>query len=131
MRKNASIHEILKAHPDLNAFRTNIDTAGALQTEIKKILPETFKNKIVTVLTTRQDLTIYAENQIIGAKIRQKCPTILSHIQRTEDFKQIEAIDIKITPTDKSSPFSKQGLVRHTHVSLKSIEEMRVKLNKT
>ena len=130
MLKNANIHEILKSHPDLDEFRTNINAAEAIQAEIKKILPQTMKNKIAIVLATPKKLTIYADSQTIGAKLRQKFPTILRTIQSMEAHKLIEAIDIKVAPTDKAAPNIKRDWVRHTQISLTSIEQMKAKLTK-
>lgn len=128
MLKNPNIHEILKNHPDLDSFQANIRIAKGIQKEINKILPQTIKNRVTIVLATPQKLTIYADNQIIGAKIRQKCPTILRAVKSIEAHKLIETIDIKIAPTEKSAPHMKKDWVRHTKISLKYIEQMRTKL---
>lgn len=131
MIKHTNIHDILKSHPDLTAVRKNIDAAELIKTEIKKLLPQTIQNKLTIVLATQQKLTIFADNQIIGAKVRQKCPSILRHIQDLDEGKLIESIDIKVAPINKSVTHAKRKRVLHTRGSRESIEQMRAKLNKT
>ena len=130
MFKNDSIHDILKSHPDLTEVIKNIGAAELITIEIKKLLPQTIQNKLTIVLATQQKLTIFADNQIIGAKIRQKCPSILRHIKDLNEGKLIETIDIKVSPADISVPHAKPNRVRHSPGSLESVEEMRAKLIK-
>jgi len=131
MFKNANIDEILKTHPDLTAFRENFSAAEAIKTKIEKVLPQTIHHKLSIILATPHKLTIFANNQIIGAKVRQKCPSILRHIQDLDEGKLIESIDIKVAPINKSVTYAKQKRVLHTRGSRESIEQMRAKLNKT
>lgn len=131
MIKHTNIHDILKSHPDLTAVRKNIDAAELIKTEIKKLLPQTIQDKLAIVLATPQKLTIFADNQIIGAKIRQKYPSILRHVQDLNEGKLIETIDIKVAPTNISGAYTKSNRVQHTPGSLESVEQMRAKLTET
>jgi hypothetical protein len=131
MFKNANIDDILKTHPDLTTFRKNISAAESIKTKIKKLLPQTIQHKLSIILATPQKLTIFADNQIIGAKVRQKCPSILRHIQDLNEGKLIESIDIKVAPINKSVTYAKRKRVLHSRGSRESIEQMRAKLNKT
>ena len=131
MFKHANIHDILKSHPDLTKVRENIGAAELIKTEIKKLLPQTIQNKVAIILATPQKLTIFADNQIIGAKIRQRCPSILRHIQDLNEGKLIETIDIKVAPTNISVAHPKPSRVRHTPGSLESVAQMRAKLIET
>ena len=131
MFKNANIDEILKTHPDLTAFRENFSAAEAIKTKIEKVLPQTIHHKLSIILATPHKLTIFADNQIIGAKVRQKCPSILRHVQDLNEGKLIESIDIKVVPRNKSVTYAKRKRVLHSRSSRESIEQMRAKLNKT
>ena len=131
MVKQASIHDILRSHPDLTAVRKNIGAAELIKSEIKKLLPQSIQNKLAIVLATPQKLTIFADNQIIGAKIRQKCPSILRYIQDLNEGKLIETIDIRVAPTNAPLAFAKPNGVRHTPGSLESVAQMRAKLIET
>ena len=130
MFKHANIHDILKSHPDLTKVRENIGAAELIKTEIKKLLPQTIQNKVAIILATPQKLTIFVDNQIIGAKIRQKSPSILRYIQNSNEGKLIEKIDIKVAPEDISMTHVKPTRVHHSPRSLESVEEMRAKLIK-
>ena len=131
MFKYANIHDILKSHPDLTIVRKNIGTAELIKTEIKKLVSQNIENKLTIVLATPQKLTIFADNQIIAAKIRQKCPSILRHIQELNEGKLIETIDIKVAPANISVTYARANRVRHSPGSLESIEQMRAKLIET
>jgi hypothetical protein len=131
MFKSANIHDILKNHPDFTAVRKNIGAAELIKTEIKKLLPQTIQNKLEIVLAAPQKLTIFVDNQIIGAKIRQKIPSILRQIQKLNGGNLIESIDIKVAPTDMSVAYAKQNRVRHSPGSLESVEQMKAKLIET
>ena len=130
MFKHSNIHDILKSHPDLTEVRKNIGAAALIKTEIKKLLPQSIQSKLAIVLATPNKLTIFVDNQIIGAKIRQKSPSILRYIQDLNEGKLIETIDIKVAPGDISMTHAKPTRVRHSPRSLESVEEMRAKLIK-
>ena len=130
MFKRANIHDILKSHPDLTAVRKNIGAAELIKTEIKKLLPQTIQNKLAIVLATPNKLIIFVDNQIIGAKIRQKSPSILRYIQDSNVGKLIEEIDIKVAPGNISMTHVKPTRVQHSPRSLESVKEMRAKLIK-
>ena len=68
MAKNTNIAEIIKSHPELTNLQNQIKTMQSMRVQIKEILPKTIQNKIEIVLANPKKLTIFAGNQIIGAK---------------------------------------------------------------
>ena len=128
MAKNTNIADIIKSHPELTNLQHQIKTMQSMRVQIKEILPKTIQNKIEIVLANPKKLTIFAGNQIIGAKIRQMSPTILRHIQSKKEYEIIETIEIKVTPPENGIAQVKRKPIDHTASSLGFIEEMKKKL---
>ena len=128
MAKNTNIGNIIKSHPDLTSLQSQIDTIETVRAKIREILPKTIQNKVEIVLATPKKLTIFAGNQIIGAKIRQMSPTVLRHIKGREGCEMVETLEIRVAPTDTPMPHARRSSIAHTESTLDFIAQMRKKL---
>ena len=114
---------LLNDHPDFRLLRRQVEQLASLQTVITEILPAGLA--VRAVLLKAGELTLYADNGAVAAKLKHMAPRILAKLRQRGV--EVTGIQLQVQARNRDNPLPQKQIYLGAQAR-SAIEELAEKL---